>query len=261
MPKKTLALVILVLLVAAGAPAQKKKQKGPSKGAQYEYEKAVIAANYGLEDEALKYLNQAIALDPKHADSYKLMGLLEFRKKNYGECAAAYEKYLALKPADAETRANLGFSYEFLGQPDKAEAEYKKAVDIDGNAGACFGLAKLYLAQKKLPEAKDYAQRAIAKNAKSASAHNLLGVVLNQMKSYPEAAASFEAALRLAPDDVNVSVNLAVAYINSQEYAKAKGICEKTLPRIEDPDLKEKVEGYLKLVNEQLEPPGQEPTP
>ena len=257
--KRILALVILIGLVAAGAPAQKKKPKGPSKGAQYEYEKAVVSMSYGLEDESVKYLNQAIALDPKHADSYKLLGIIQFRKKNYAECAAAYEKYLELNPVDSEALANLGFSCEFLGQADKAEEEYKKAVAIDGNANACFGLAKLYLTQKKLPEAEDFARRAVAKNAKSAAAHNLLGVVMNQMRKYPEAAASFENALRITPDDVNVGINLGVAYINSKEYAKAKEICEKVLPRIEDPELKIKVEGYLKLINEQLEPSGAEP--
>ena len=257
MTKKILALVILVLLVAAGAPAQKKKKKGPSEGAQYEYEKAVVSTNYGLQDEALKYLNQAIAMDPKHADSYKLMGMLQFRKKNYAEGAAAYEKYLELNPGDSETLANLGFSYEFLGQPEKSEAIYKKAVDLDGNANACFGLAKLYLAQERFPEAQDYAERTIAKNAKWPAAHNLLGVVLNQMRKYPEAAASFEKALLLAPADVNVSVNLGVALVNCKEYAKAKTTFEQALPRIEDPELKKQVEGYLKLVDEQLGPPGE----
>ena len=257
MPKKVLVLIILVLLVAAGAPAQKKKKKGPAQGAQYEYEKAVVSTNYGLQDEALRYLNQAIAMDPKHADSYKLMGLLQFRKKNYAECAAAYEKFLELNPGDSETLANLGFSYEFLGQPEKSEANYKKAVDIDGNANAGFGLAKLYLAQQRFPEARDYAERTIAKKEKWPAAHNLLGVVLNQMRKYPEAAASFEKALLLAPDDVNVSVNLGVALINCQEYAKAKKICEQALPRIEDPELRKQVEGYLKLVEERLGPPGE----
>ena len=75
MTKKIIALVILSGLVAAGSPAQKKKLKGPEKDAQYEYEKAVISMKYGLEDESVKYLNQAIAMDPKHADSYKLLGV------------------------------------------------------------------------------------------------------------------------------------------------------------------------------------------
>lgn len=252
--RRILALVILIGLVAASAPAQKKKLKGPEKDAQYEYEKAVISMKYGLEDESLKYLNQAIALYPKHADSYKLLGTLQFRKGNYAESVAAFEKYLELKPGDSEALANKGFAYESLGQTDKAEEEYKKAVEIDGNANACFGLAKLYIAQKRFPEAEDFARRTVAKNAKSAAAHNLLGVVLNQMSKFPEAAASFENALRITPDDLNVSINLGVAYINCREFAKAREICEKVLPRIEDPALKEKVEGYLKLINEQLGP-------
>jgi uncharacterized protein HemY len=54
-----------------------------------------------------------------------------------------------------------------------------------------------------------------------------------------------------------VSINLAVALINSKEYAKARKICEQALPRIEDPEMRKTVEGYLKLVDEQLEPAGE----
>ncbi len=259
MLKRILALVILVGLVVSGAPAQKKKSKQPSKGAQYEYEKAVIAMRYGLEDEAVKYVNQAIAMDPKHADSYKLLGTLQFRKKNSAESVAAFEKYLELKPGDSEALANLGYAYESLGRPDKAEEKYKQAVEVDGSANACFGLARLYLEQKKLPEALDFAQRDVAKNPKSAAAHNLLGVVLNQMNKYDEAAASFETALRVAPGDLNVSVNLGVAYINSRQFDKAREVYEKVLPRIEDPKLKEMVEGYLKLIKERSVESGPEP--
>jgi Flp pilus assembly protein TadD len=257
--KRILALIILIGLVAAGAPAQKKKAKGPSKGAQYEYEKAVISMKYGLEDESVKYLNQAIAMDPKHADSYKLLGVIQFRKKNYAESVAAFEKYLELKPDDSEALANLGYGYESLGQPDKAEETYKKAIAVDENAGACFGLAKLYLTQKKLPEAQNYAQRAVANNPKSAAAHNLLGVVLNQMSKFPEAAASFEEALKITPDDLNLSINLGVTYINGKEYAKARELYEKILPKIEDPALKEKIEGYLKLIKERAGEEAAEP--
>jgi protein O-GlcNAc transferase len=256
MSKRILAFIVLIGLVAAGAPAQKKKKL---KGADYEYEKAVVAMKYGLEDESLKYLKQAVAMDPRHAASYNLLGVIQFKKKNFAEAAAAFEKYLELKPDDSEARANLGFVDEALGQPDKAEAEYKKAIALDGNANACFGLAKLYLSQKKLPEARDCAQQAVAKNDKSAAFHNLLGVILNQMGKYPEAVASLENALRLTPNDVNLSVNLGVAYINSREFTKARELYERILPQVQDPALKEKIDGYLKLIKEQSEQPGQEP--
>jgi Flp pilus assembly protein TadD len=256
MLKRSLALAVLVCLVAPGAPAQKKKKP---KGADYEYEKAMLSMKYGLEEESLKYLKQALTMDPRHAPSYKLLGVIQFRKKDFAEAAAAFEKYLELKPDDSEARANLGYVDEALGQADKAEAEYKKAVALDGNANACFGLAKLYLAQKRLPEALEYARQRVAKDDNSAAAYNMLGVILNQMGKYAEAVTSLENALRLTPDDVNLSVNLGVAYINSKEFAKARELYERILPRIEDPALKEKIEGYLKLIKERSEEAGQEP--
>jgi Flp pilus assembly protein TadD len=249
MSKKAAAFLILVGLLTLCASAQKKPTKA-QKAAQYEYDKALISMRYGLEDESLKYLNQALALDPKHAASYNLLGVLQFRKKNYGEAQGAFQKYLEFKPDDSEAHANLGYVLEAQGQTDKAEEEYKKAVAIDGNGNGCFGLAKLYLEQKKLPEALEYAQKAAAKNSKSAAAHNLLGVVLNQSGKYVEAAASFEKALAITPNDLNLSVNLGVAYINLKEYGKARELLEKILPQVQDATLKDKINEYLKLIKE-----------
>lgn len=249
MSKKLLVLAALLCFVVAAAPEQKKKH--PKEGPDYEYEKAMLSMKYGLEDESLKYLNQAVALDPKHAPSYRLMGLIQFRKKNYAEAAAAFEKYLELVPGDSEALANLGYVHESLGQADKAEADYRKAVALDRNANASFGLAKLLLAQKRLPEALDSARQAVAGNDKSAAANNLLGVILNQMGKYGEAETSLQNALLLAPDDVNVSVNLGIACINNKQFARARELYERVLPRVQDPALKEKIDGYLKLIKDQ----------
>jgi type IV pilus assembly protein PilF len=254
--KRALALAVLVCLVVPGAVAQKKKK---AKGADYEYEKAMLSMKYGLEEESLKYLKQAITMDPRHAPSYKLLGVVQFRKNNFADAAAAFEKYLELKPDDSEARANLGYVDEALGQPDKAESEYKKAIALDGNANACFALAKLYLTQKKLSEALEYARLRVAKNDGSAAAYNMLGVILNQMGNYAEAVTSLEKALRLTPADINLSVNLGVAYINSKDFAKARDLYEGLLPRVEDPALREKIEGYLKLIKERAEDSAQEP--
>lgn len=245
-----MALVSLLMLLAVCASAQKKPTKA-QKAAQYEYEKALISMKYGLEDESLKYVEQALALDQNHAASYNLLGVLKFRKKSYVEAQAAFQKYLEFKPDDSEAHSNLGYVLEAQARNDKAEEEYKKAVAIDGNGNACFGLAKLYLEQKKLPEALDYAEKAAAKNNRSAAAHNLLGVVLNQSGKYAEAAASFEKALSITPNDHNLTVNLGVAYINLKEYAKARELLEKTLPQVQDLTLRDKINEYLRLIKDQ----------
>lgn len=248
--KKVLLLLAAGLILSFCASTQKKAAGDTEKDAQYQYEKAVVALRYDLPGQAIEYLQQAIALDPGHDQSYKLLGLACIKTKNYAGAAAAYQKYLELKPDVSEVHSNLGLVYEELGEKDKAEEEYKKAIAIDGNANAGFNLAKLYYGQNNLERALEYARESIKKKSDLAAAHNLEGVILNQMGRYGEALGSFENALRLSPKDLNLRVNLGIAYINNKEFGRAREILEKVLPAIQDQALKDKVTEYLKLIKE-----------
>jgi len=247
--KKTLLLFGLSLGLAFCASTQTKAARHTEKDPQYQYEKAVVAMRYDLVDQAIEYLNQALALDPGHYKSYHLLGLAYFKKKNYTAAASAFEKCLELKPDVSEVHGNLGVVYEEWGEKDKAEEEYKKALAIDGNPTAGFNLSKLYYGQNKLDQALDHVQESIQKKSDLAAAHNLRGVILNQMGRYAEALESFQNALRLSPNDLNLSVNLGIAYINNKEFGKARELFEKILPAIQDQALKDKVSEYLKLIN------------
>jgi len=250
MSRNGFVVFALALAVAGCASTQKKTIKDPEKDPQNQYEKAVISVRYGLENEALKYLDLALALDPAHAPSLLLLGNVQYRKGNYGEAAAAFEKYLALRPNDSEAHVNLGLTYGQLGTPDKSEAEYAAAVSLDGNPSAAFGLAKLSYEQNKLEPALEYIRKAIEKNAKTAAYYNLQGVILNQMHRYADALPSFETALALAPDDAYVTINLGIAFINNKEPAKARDLFEKLLPKVQDEELKAKISEYLKFIKD-----------
>jgi len=248
--RKAVAGLALILSIAACASTSKKAIKDQEKDPKYQYEKAVISFRYGLENEALKYLDLALSLDPAHGPSLLLLGNIQYKKENYGEAATAFQKYLELRPNDAEARASLGLAYSQLGMPDKTEAEYLKSLAIDGNANAAFGLAKLSYDQNKLEAALEYVRKALQKNGKSPAYYNLQGVILNQMHRYAEALPSFQAALQYAPDDVYVIINLGIAYINIKEFAKARELLEKVLPKVQDEALKAKVNEYLKLIKD-----------
>ena len=248
MSRKASAVLSLIMFLAGCASAPKKAIRDPEKDPQNQYEKAVISFRYGLEEEALKYLNMALSLDPTHGPSLLLLGNIQFKKENYGQAAAAFQKYLELCPNNAEAHISLGLAYEKLGMLDKTEAEYLKSLAIDGNASAAFGLAKLYYEQDKLEPALEHIQKAIQKNSKSAAYYNLQGVILNQMHRYSEALPSFQTALQYAPDDVYVIINLGIGYLNIKETAKAREIFERVLPKVQDEALKAKINEYLKLI-------------
>jgi Flp pilus assembly protein TadD len=248
--RKAFLIAFLTLPLAFCASTSKKLAPDSEKSPQYQYEKAVVALRYQLPDQALEYLNQALALNPNFAPALNLLGYVQFQKKNFGDAAAAYQRFLELQPNDSKARVSLGIVYEELGKVDLAEEEYKKADGIDGNPEASFGLAKIYYGQNKLEPALEYAAKSLVKNSRSVPALNVQGVILNQMGKYAEALASFENAVRLAPDDIGLSVNLGIAYINNKEFARARELFEKILPKVEDPTLKAKINEYLKLIKE-----------
>jgi predicted Zn-dependent protease len=70
------------------------------------------------------------------------------------------------------------------------------------------------------------------------------------MQRYPEALASFERALKITPNDLYLSVNVGIAYINNNEPAKAREILERILPQVQDEALKAKIHEYLKSIKD-----------
>ena len=60
--------------------------------------------------------------------------------------AGEWERVLTLQPANVDARNNLGVSYAHLGKDDRAELEFRKALQVSADsAGAHFGLAILAL--------------------------------------------------------------------------------------------------------------------
>lgn len=246
---KILLILVLSLSLAFCATQTKKIQK-KERDAQYEYEKAVLTMNYGLVDEAIKYLNRALSLNPSHHLSYYLLGLAYVKKQNLAEAEAAIQKCLELKPDFSEAHISLGEIYEETSNLDKAEDEYKKAYAAAPNYSTCFHLAMLCYGRGKLDQGLEYVQKAIQKDSRSIQAYNLQGVILNKQGRYPEAIQSFQNVLKIDPNYAVASVNLAVAYINNKNYDKARELLEKTLSTVQDQKLKETIQQYLEKIKE-----------
>jgi protein O-GlcNAc transferase len=246
-----LALLLAVAVAACAAPQRKPAvRKGSEQDPQYQYEKGVVALNYGLTDEAIRYGKLAVSLDPHHYGGHRLLGHAYYRLGDYAEAEAEYGKAAEIRPDLAEAHFNLGLACVETGALDKAEAEFTQAYSIKEDANAGFYLAKIHFRQKRLDQALEEVQNSIRLDPRSAGAYNLKGVILNQLGRYPEAAGSFQAGLALVPNDTNLQVNLGIAYVNSNELDKARAVFEKALGRIQDPLLKAKVEGYLKSLKD-----------
>ena len=264
--RDTIAKTILTFVLAAavfggvcrvparadGGPGdpQRRKKVADEKNPQYQYELGVIALRYGLPDEAIRYGELAVSLDPGFFNGWNLLGSAYFNKGDFAKAAGSYEKAVAIKPGAADIQRSLGMAYAELKEADKAEAALKKAFDAAGDAESAYLLGKVYYGEKRFDEALDFALKAIQKDGKSAKAYNLKGVTLNQLGRYAEAAGSFQAGLLLSPNDLNLQVNLGIAYLNSGQTSKAKATFEAVLPKIEQDVMRTQVEGYLQFIKD-----------
>lgn len=62
------------------------------------YNEAVIAFNAGKAKEAKEHLQKAIQIDPKFAESYYLLGMVEYGNMNLKACKESLLKYLEISP-------------------------------------------------------------------------------------------------------------------------------------------------------------------
>jgi tetratricopeptide (TPR) repeat protein len=251
--KRVLVLIFCTNLFFC-ASRQQKLQQARAKDPKYQYNLGLVYLNQSnlnpnYIDEAIKYFVKALALDTRYYLAWNAIGLAQSFKGNLEESAKAYQKCLEIYPDFTEAHNNLATIYQELNQPEKAEAELQKALlDLAYQTRELpyYNLARLYLAQNRLELALDHVQKAIQIRPRLAMAHNLKGMVLERQNKLEDALAAYEQAVKIVPDDILFSFNLAAAYFKANERAKAKQIFLSLSPRVTDPDMKAKVAQYLK---------------
>jgi tetratricopeptide (TPR) repeat protein len=105
---------------------------------------------------------------------------------------------------------------------DEAEAQYKKALDIEPNhLNALVGYAHLEDRRNNLEAATKLYQKAAKKHSKDASVHNDLGLCYHRRGSLDEATKSLRRAVELRGDNKLYRNNLAAVYVEQGKTKEA----------------------------------------
>jgi tetratricopeptide (TPR) repeat protein len=246
-------LVCLGLLSCASTTSQKKIEKAREKDPQYQYNIGLFYLNSNNVDEAIKYLNKALALNPRHFQSLNALGLAYSMRGNLQEAVNLYQKCLQIAPDFTEAHNNLGTVYQELGFPDRAEEEFKKVVEDQNYTHKelpYYNLARLYFTKQEFEKAHACVNNAIKLNNRFALAYNLLGLILEGQNNLYGALESYKMAVKIVPDDVNFNFNLGAAYFKTDDLGRAAEVLEKIAPQVTDLDMKEKLNSYLKAIKE-----------
>ncbi len=243
--KRNIFIIIFIAAVTSCTPTQIKIDEKNAKDPKYQYDLAKQSMKYTLYDEALKYTKISTSLDPTFYEAWNLMGLAFCYKSDIENAAISYRKAFQIKPDFSEAHYNLGIVLEQSGKVSEAMAEFEKAFSIDENYNAAYEIAKLYYDQKKYDLSQEFVEKSINKFSANVYSQNLLGCIFNVLGKYDEAITVFKKALALAPDKVEVNVNLAIAYLNKKDPDKGRAILIKLLSKTTDPSIKKQINELL----------------
>ncbi len=112
--------------------------------------------------------------------------------------------------------------HESSGNLTEAEANYRKALDIDANnVDALVGFARLEDRQGNFEAATRFYQRAIKKHPKNASVRNDLGLCYHRRGMMGDATRELKKAVELDGDNKLYRNNLAAAFVEQGKYNDA----------------------------------------
>ena len=179
---------------------------------------------------AFAELNKAAALRPRDVDMQ--LGLATFHLEA-GEAreavVAAQEagRLATAAPQQILAHATLGRAYLALSEIDRAEAEFKAALQLDpANSEAHFGLGQVRLSQGKPFQAERELRLAIQAAPDGAPAYKALADILLDRGQAGEARALMEKAIALNPSDWQAQYRLATLLREAGEAKRAGELFE-----------------------------------
>lgn len=250
--KAGLVFLICVFLISC-VTSQEKLERQREKDPHYQYNLGIFYINNGMPEKALESLNKSLSLDPDNTLTLIGLGLAHSMQGNFKESEKYYKKALSLDSTLAEAHNYLGSVYQEMGFLDKAEQEFLKAAQNENYHSRelpYYNLARLYMMKEDNERAYEYIRKSLEINDSLIMSLNLYAVICEKFERYEEAIDSYKKALKISPDEVNIKLNLAGAYLKIGDYLEAEEVLLEIKPKAQDPEMKKNIDKYLEIVEE-----------
>jgi len=252
---KLILIIFICLNFIFCASAQKKIEDARNNDPQYQYNMGLFYLNEGIVDEAIRYLNRALELNPRYALALYALGLSHSMNGNLEESVKYLQDCLKINPTLTDAHNALGAIYQEMGFLDEAENEFSIAISDEkytAKDNSYYNLARIYMTKGNLKEALNHVEMALGINVRMVMAHNLKGIIYEGLNDFESAIDSYKIALGTLREDarekdVDINFNLAVAYFKNNEFDKAKEIFVKISARVIEPARKAEIDQYLKF--------------
>jgi Flp pilus assembly protein TadD/predicted aspartyl protease len=157
----------------------------------------------GQYPESLDAYRNAVAAQDSGTIRQARAGVIKaaLRVAEFGLARREAQELVKIAPLDPETLALLGDSLWAAGLFDQAEEKYRDAVSLQPDlARGRHGMARSLLARSKLDEAMNEAQAALRLAPRDLEVHHTVGAIYERMHKYEEAAGAYSNYVNLLPN-------------------------------------------------------------
>ncbi|MEA2840400.1 MAG: hypothetical protein QOF41_1730 [Methylobacteriaceae bacterium] len=179
---------------------------------------ALLLETLGKTEEAQKRLQDIVSERPKNEEALTALGNLQRSRKQFGEAAATYTKALELSTKPEKSLWSLyyyrGIAYERQKQWPKAEADFKKALDLFPDQPLVLNyLGYSWIDQGiNLDEAFKMLRRAVELRPTDGYVVDSLGWAHYKLGQYDQAVKELERAIELKSSDPVINDHLGDAF-------------------------------------------------
>ena len=174
-------------------------------------------------NKAIDYLNIAINLNSKFADSYNNRGIALAENEKYSEAVHDYDRAINLKINYFDAYLNKGISLNKLKEFEKAKKIIELAIKLEPSSAKAYNsLGNIFQNLKQLKESVKAYDKAIKINPKYFEAMDNMADVLHKLKLYDKALIYYRKIFEYDPNFKGVLANILLNKMHIYDWENFK---------------------------------------
>lgn len=227
----------IFLSLAAGLGVHGGNETAAFKTAQAraQYQKALEYADKGLWPAAILELNKARQLEPGNPEVLTELGIAHAERHEWKQAFTVLRKAVVLAPSSVRAHYTLALTLD-RADPGKGAGipEYRKVLKLDPRHVDSLINLGIDWGDQNPGEARSLFERAIRLAPNNANAHLNLALLLNREAQGNASAAEFRQAIRLNPELIEARRQMAALLMSQQQWEGVIEQCREILKR--EPD-------------------------